>query len=148
VVYDFDEEPGRLWRPRWREEPTAGARAGPLVYLGGHAWTEKALNPAAGFGHDAGQEQTVQMAARDLTPLFWRDQEVGQIEGLKMDMFHIYGRWLPRPSPALDAFLEAVAAEEDVELTIGHATSSWIGSVAEVPGDEIDIRFRPPRERR
>ena len=88
------------------------------------------------------------MATRDLTPIFWRDQEVGQIEGLNIDNYFIYGRWLPRPSPALDAFLEAVAAEEDVEVTIGHATSSWIGSVGEVVDEHIEVRFRPPRERR
>lgn len=56
------------------------------------------------------------MGPSDL-PVYWEDELVGHLREPSVDMFWLYGRWVPEGTPAAERFLSRLAeAEVQVEV--------------------------------
>ena len=83
------------------------------------------------------------MTHKDRTPITWNGIIVGYIEELRVDHFHVYGRWRPASGAEHEKFLAAIQSDESVVVRIGDADPAWMGSVEGEPSDEIEILTRP-----
>lgn len=77
------------------------------------------------------------------TPLIWRDQIVGYIKNINVDMFDVYGEWLPLDSNVTGEFLSLLQRGEQLWVQVGIDVATCRGTVELEPGKNIEIKLRP-----
>ncbi|MEO1484023.1 MAG: hypothetical protein AAFU77_18080 [Myxococcota bacterium] len=75
--------------------------------------------------------------------IYWNGRSVGTLTGPSVDMFDYYGLWTPCTDENLyTSFLEAVQMEGGTLVAIGDSSSDLVGTVEELPSDELQIKLR------
>jgi hypothetical protein len=79
-------------------------------------------------------------AKKDLLDITWEGEVVGQVEDLKVDNYHLYGKWIPAASPKA-AELEARLQEEEhmILVEIGHGPPPWIATAEAIERGMIEM---------
>ena len=73
-------------------------------------------------------------------PILWKNEIVGFVEDMKVDMFDLYGKWIPANTIATSNFINFLIQGEILWIKVGEHID---GTIEFIPDDTINIKLRP-----